>query len=133
MNRLKELAQHGLYSPEQEHDSCGVGLVANVKGGKSHQIIEEGIQVLLNLGHRGAAGSDPETGDGAGLLIQMPHQFFLKECSRLGINLPGPGEYGVGMVFLPPQPEGQEKCRALVTKVINDEGVETPWVARRAR
>ena len=123
MSRLKELAQHGLYSPEQEHDSCGVGVVANIKGGKSHQIIEEGIQVLVNLGHRGAAGSDPETGDGAGLLIQMPHEFFQQECSGLGFDLPGPGEYGVGMVFLPPQPEGQEKCRALVTKVINDEGL----------
>ena len=124
MNRLKELAQHGLYSPEQEHDSCGVGVVANIKGGKSHQIIEEGMQVLVNLGHRGAAGSDPETGDGAGLLIQMPHQFFQKECSRLGFDLPDQGEYGVAMVFLPPQPEGSEKCRALVTKVINDEGLE---------
>ena len=124
MNRLKELAQHGLYAPEQEHDSCGVGVVANIKGGKSHRIIEEGMEVLVSLGHRGAAGSDPETGDGAGLLIQMPHQFFQKECIRLGIDLPGPGEYGVGMVFLPPQPEGLEKCRALVNKVINDEGLE---------
>jgi glutamate synthase (NADPH/NADH) large chain len=124
MNRLKELAQHGLYSPEQEHDGCGVGVVANVKGGKSHQIIEEGMKVLVSLGHRGAAGSDPETGDGAGLLIQMPHQFFQKECSRLGIDLPGPGAYGVAMLFLPPQPESLEKCRALVTKVINDEGLK---------
>ena len=124
MNRLKELARHGLYSPEQEHDSCGVGVVANVRGGKSHRIIEEGMEVLINLGHRGAAGSDPETGDGAGLLIQMPHQFFQKECSRLGIDLPGPGEYGVAMMFLPPQPEGLEKCRALVIKVINDEGLK---------
>ena len=124
MNRLKELAQHGLYSPEQEHDSCGVGVVANVKGGKSHQIIEDGMEVLVNLGHRGAAGSDPETGDGAGVLIQMPHQLFQKECSRLGIGLPGLGEYGVAMMFLPPQPEGLEKCRALVTKVIHDEGLE---------
>ena len=124
MNPLKELARHGLYSPEQEHDSCGVGVVANIKGGKSHQIIEEGVQVLVNLGHRGAAGSDPDTGDGAGLLIQMPHQFFQKECSRLGIDLPGPGEYGAAMVFLPPQPEGLEKCRALVNKVIHDEGLE---------
>ncbi len=124
MNPLKELARHGLYSPEQEHDSCGVGVVANIKGGKSHQIIEDGVQVLVNLGHRGAAGSDPDTGDGAGLLIQMPHRFFQKECSRLGIDLPGPGEYGAAMVFLPPQPEGLEKCRALVNKVIHDEGLE---------
>ena len=72
----------------------------------------------------GLRGSDPETGDGAGLLIQMPHQFLQKECSRLGIDLPGPGEYGVGMVFLPPQPEGLERCRALLTNVINDEGLK---------
>ena len=124
MNRLNELARHGLYSPEQEHDGCGVGVVANVRGGKSHQIIEEGIRVLLNLGHRGAAGSDPETGDGAGVLIQMPHEFFEKECARLGIALPGPGEYAAAMMFLPPQPEGLEKCRALVAKAVNDEGLQ---------
>ena len=121
---MKELAQRGLYSPQQEHDSCGVGVVANIKGEKSHQIIEEGMQVLVNLGHRGAAGRDQETGDGAGLLIQMPHRFFQKECSQLGIDLPGPGEYGVAMVFLPPQSEGLAKCRALLAKVINDEGLK---------
>ena len=124
MNRLKELAQRGLYSPEQEHDGCGVGVVANIKGRKSHQIIEEGIQVLVNLGHRGAAGSDPETGDGAGVLIQMPHEFFQRECSRLGIRLPGPGGYGVAMMFMPPQPEGLAKCQALTAKVVEDEGLE---------
>ena len=124
MNRLKELAQRGLYSPEQEHDGCGVGVVADIKGRKSHQTIEEGIQVLVNLGHRGAAGSDPETGDGAGVLIQMPHEFFQRECSKLGISLPGPGEYGVGMMFMPPQPEGLEKCRALTEKVVEDEGLK---------
>jgi len=124
MNRLKELAKYGLYSPQHEHDSCGVGVVANIKGGKSHQIIEEGLQVLVNLGHRGAAGCDPETGDGAGILIQMPHQFFQAECSRLNIPLPGPGEYGVGMVFLPPKPEAQATCQAFLDKVIADEGLE---------
>ena len=102
MSRLRELAKYGLYSPQHEHESCGVGVVANIKGGKSHQIIEEGLQVLVNLGHRGATGCDPETGDGAGILIQMPHELFQAECSSLGIDLPGPGEYGVGMVFLPP-------------------------------
>ena len=124
MNRLRELAQHGLYSPQFEHDGCGVGVVANIRGEKSHQIIEEGLQVLVNLGHRGAAGCDPETGDGAGILIQMPHLFFRKECSRLGISLPGPGEYGVGMVFLPLQAEAREKCRCLVDRVIEAEGLE---------
>ena len=124
MDQLRELAQQGLYSPQHEHDSCGVGVVANITGEKSHQIIDESLQVLVNLGHRGASGCDPETGDGAGILIQMPHQFFIEECSRLGIALPGAGEYGVGMVFLPPETQAQTKCRALVDKVIEDEGLE---------
>ena len=102
VNPLKKLAETGLYSPELEHDSCGVGMVANIKGGKSHFIIEESLQVLRNLGHRGACGCDPETGDGAGILIQMPHDFFSKECAQLGIKLSCAGDYGVGMIFLPP-------------------------------
>ena len=124
MDPLKELARKGLYSPEQEHDACGVGVVADIKGRKSHQIVEEGLQVLINLGHRGAAGSDPETGDGAGLLIQTPHSFFRGESRRLGFQLPADGEYGVGMVFLPPQPEAFEKARDLVSRHIEDEGLE---------
>ena len=124
MNPLKELAQHGLYSPELEHDSCGVGVVANIKGGKSHKIITDSLQVLVNLGHRGACGCDPETGDGAGILIQMPHQFFLKECARSGLDLPGPGEYGVGMVFLPPQPEAEGRCQTLIERAITEEGLD---------
>ena len=124
MDPLKELAKKGLYSPEQEHDACGVGVVADIKGRKSHQIVEEGLQVLINLGHRGAAGSDPETGDGAGLLIQTPHDFFRSESQRLGFKLPADGEYGVGMVFLPPQPEAFEKARDQVSRHIEDEGLE---------
>ena len=124
MDPLKELASKGLYSPEQEHDACGVGVVADIKGRKSHQIVEEGLQVLINLGHRGAAGSDPETGDGAGILIQTPHSLFRRESQRLGFQLPADGEYGVGMVFLPPQPEAEEKARALMSRVIEEEGLE---------
>ena len=124
MDALKNLAQYGLYTPQTEHDSCGVGLVANIKGDKSHQIIDESLQVLINLGHRGACGRDPETGDGAGILIQMPHQFFQAECGRLEMALPGPGGYGVGMVFLPPQDEAGAKCRALIESVIQQEGLE---------
>jgi len=124
MNRLKELAQHGLYSPQFEHDSCGVGVVANIKGGKSHQIINDGLEVLVNLGHRGAAGCDPETGDGSGIMIQMPHEFLQAECERLQFTIPGAGEYGVGMLFLPPEPQSQEKCRSLVDHVIQEEGLE---------
>jgi glutamate synthase domain-containing protein 2/glutamate synthase domain-containing protein 1/glutamate synthase domain-containing protein 3 len=123
MSTLKDLAKFGLYSPEQEHDSCGVGVVANIKGVKSHQIVAEGIQVLINLGHRGACGRDPETGDGSGVLIQMPDSFFRIECASLGITLPPLDEYGVGMVFLPHQEDAQAKCEALIEKVIVDEGL----------
>ena len=91
----------GLYDPAQEHDACGMGFVASIRGEKSHQIIEQGIQILINLTHRGACGCDPETGDGAGLLIQIPHKFFARECETLGFTLPEPGEYAVGMTFLP--------------------------------
>ena len=124
MDPLKELAGKGLYSPEQEHDSCGVGVVADIKGRKSHRIIEEGLEVLINLGHRGAAGSDPETGDGAGILLQMPHDLFRRESERLGFQLPSGGEYGVGMVFLPPQPEAARKARSLIEEVVASEGLE---------
>ena len=124
MNRFRKLAEKGLYSPQHEHDSCGVGVVANITGEKTHQIIDESLQVLVNLGHRGASGCDPETGDGAGILIQMPHEFLVKECADLGIKLPSPGEYGVGMVFLPALSQSQEKCRALVNKAVEDEGLE---------
>ena len=122
MHPLRELAKKGLYSPEQEHDACGVGVVANIKGQKTHQIIDEGVQVLINLGHRGAAGRDPETGDGAGILIQTPEKLFRREAAALGFELPASGEYGVGMVFLPP--EAQTKCRDLITTVIEAEGLE---------
>ena len=124
MDRLKELASKGLYSPEQEHDACGVGVVADIKGRKSHKTIEEGLQVLINLGHRGAVGSDPETGDGAGILIQTPHRLFRIESQRLGFELPADGEYGVGMVFLPSEPEAEEKARDLISSVIVGEGLE---------
>ena len=91
----------GLYDPANEHDACGLGFVANIKGAKSHAIVEQGIEVLKHLEHRGACGCDPETGDGAGVLIQIPHEFFAKECAKLGMELPAPGGYAVGMVFLP--------------------------------
>ena len=123
MNPLRELAEHGLYSPHLEHDSCGVGVVANIKGGQSHEIITESLQVLVNLGHRGACGCDPETGDGAGILMQMPHAFFSKECPALGFDLPEPGSYGVGMVFLPPTPGARALCEDLINRSIASEGL----------
>ena len=78
----------GLYDPAHEHDACGIGFVANVRGTQSHEIIRKGIEVLINLTHRGACGCDPETGDGAGILIQIPHRFFVRECAKLGFACP---------------------------------------------
>src|SRR5580704_13098958 len=94
----------GLYDPAYEHDACGVGFVVNMRGEKSHQIVRSGLEILVNLTHRGACGCDPLTGDGAGFLTQIPHEFFKASCKDLGIDLPAPGEYGVGTVFLPPDP-----------------------------
>lgn len=93
--------QQGLYDPQYEHDACGIGAVVNVSGAADHQIIEYGKQTLMNLSHRGAAGADEVTGDGAGVLCQIPHEFFAGECAGLGMDLPGPHAFGVGMVFGP--------------------------------
>ena len=124
MNSLKELAQSGgLYSPEHEHDACGVGMVANIKGEKTHTIITESLQVLDNLGHRGASGSDPDTGDGAGILVQMPDAFFQKVASAAGVNLPAEGKYGVGMAFLPQDTAAVATCVAHIEKVVANEGL----------
>ena len=114
--------RNGLYDPRFERDACGVGLVANISGTKSHDILEKGLEILVNLAHRGACGCDPLTGDGAGILLQMPHQFLKQQCADIGITLPGPGEYGVGMVFLPPDPHQHQICEALVQQVIENEG-----------
>jgi glutamate synthase domain-containing protein 2/glutamate synthase domain-containing protein 1/glutamate synthase domain-containing protein 3 len=113
----------GLYDPRYEHDACGIGFVANISGKKSHDIIVKGIEILLNLAHRGACGCDPRTGDGAGVLIQIPHAFFEAECSRSGFALPSPGEYGVGMVFLPVEPHERMECEAILEEIVRDEGL----------
>ena len=99
--------RQGLYDPRNEHDSCGVGFIVNIKGRKSHAIIEDGLRILANLTHRGAVGADPKAGDGAGILIQIPDGFFRAECTALGFELPAVGDYGVGMFFLPPDHERQ--------------------------
>ncbi len=114
-------APQGLYDPRFEHDACGMGFVANVKGQKSHDIIVKGIQVLINLTHRGACGCDPETGDGAGVLIQIPHAYFVRECAQLGFTLPPAGEYGVGMTFLPVEPPARQQCEGIIEKIVRDE------------
>jgi glutamate synthase (NADPH) large chain len=113
----------GLYDPAHEHDACGIGFVASVTGQKSHDIITKGIQVLLNLTHRGACGCDPETGDGAGVLIQVPHQFFARECHKLGFELPEPGSYGVGMTFLPVEKNPRLQCEGILERIVREEGL----------
>jgi glutamate synthase domain-containing protein 2/glutamate synthase domain-containing protein 1/glutamate synthase domain-containing protein 3 len=113
----------GLYDPRNEHDACGIGFVANIKGQKSHDIIVKGIQVLINLTHRGACGCDPETGDGAGITIQLPHKFFSRECAKLGFTLPNPGEYGVGMTFLPVERAPRLECEGILERIVQEEGL----------
>jgi glutamate synthase (NADPH/NADH) large chain len=116
-------AAQGLYRPQHEHDACGVGFVANIEGQKSHDIVLKGVQILINLTHRGACGCDPQTGDGAGILIQIPHSFFERECARIGFTLPAPGEYGVGMVFLPVDPQERILCEGILEKVAREHGL----------
>ena len=116
-------APQGLYDPRNEHDACGIGFVASISGHKSHDIIAKGIQVLINLTHRGACGCDPETGDGAGILIQIPHKFFARECAALGFTLPPEGEYGVGMTFLPVEPHQRLSCEGILERIVREEGL----------
>src|SRR5450631_4408671 len=113
----------GLYNPAHEHDACGIGFVASISGQKSHDIIRKGIQVLLNLAHRGACGCDPETGDGAGVLIQIPHKFFARECEKLGFALSKPGTYGVGMTFLPVEKHPRLQCEGILERIVREEGL----------
>jgi glutamate synthase domain-containing protein 2/glutamate synthase domain-containing protein 1/glutamate synthase domain-containing protein 3 len=116
-------AEQGLYDPRNEHDACGIGFVVNTKGEQSHDIILKGLQILINLAHRGACGCDPETGDGAGILIQIPHKFFARECEALGFTLPPPGEYGVGMVFLPVEPPHRLIAEGILERIAREEGL----------
>jgi len=115
-------AAQGLYHPAYEHDACGVGFVAHIKGRKSHAIIDQGLTVLRNLTHRGATGFDPKLGDGAGILIQLPDRFFREEMAKQGVTLPKPGQYGVGMVFLPREPASRLACEYEIERAIKDEG-----------
>ena len=115
----------GLYHPSNEHDACGIGFVVNIKNEPSHDIITKGIQILVNLTHRGACGCDPETGDGAGILIQIPHKFFVKECESLGFTLPAAGDYGVGMMFLPVERQQRMTCKGIVETLAREAGLTT--------
>ena len=118
----REAQRSGLYRRQTESDACGVGFVAHIDGRRSHDIIEMGLRIVENLAHRGACGCDPLTGDGAGILVQLPHRFFVREYKDLGFELPAPGKYGVGMVFLPSDVFDRNVCSEAFEKVIHDEG-----------
>jgi glutamate synthase (NADPH/NADH) large chain len=112
----------GLYNPAYEHDACGVGFVANIKGTKSHSIIEQGLTILRNLNHRGAVGADPKASDGAGILIQIPDRFLREAMKKQGVALPPAGHYGVGLVFLPRDPASRLACEYEIERAVKDEG-----------
>ncbi len=114
--------RQGLYDPQFEHDACGIGFVVNIRGQKSHTIVRQALTVLANLAHRGGAGSEDNTGDGAGILVQIPDRFFRGACPRLGIELPRPGEYGVGIAFLPHEKTTRKVMRAQIEAIVQEEG-----------
>jgi glutamate synthase (ferredoxin) len=115
-------AAQGLYDPRHEHDACGVGFVVDIKGRRSHGIVSQALQVLKNLLHRGACGSEVNTGDGAGILIQMPDAFLRRAFDAVGVSLPPPGHYGVGLVFLPRTPRQADECRRMLAAIVEEEG-----------
>jgi len=122
MENLNE--QQGLYRDSFEHDACGIGFVAHVKGRKSHQNITDALTILENLDHRGACGAEPNTGDGAGIMIQVPHEFLFDECLRTGFSLPQYGDYGVGMLFMPKEIRAREECREIIYRTAEKLGFE---------
>ncbi len=121
---FRRLERDGLYLKEHEHDACGVGVVANISGDRSHEIIQQGLEVLRNLGHRGACGCDPETGDGAGILVQMPHRFMVKVAAECGVDLPDALRYAVAMCFLPQDEELRRFCMQALERSAREHGVE---------
>ncbi len=122
MNFADYPPKQGLYDPRFEHDACGIGFVADLRGRKSHDILEKGLQILLNLEHRGACGCESNTGDGAGILIQTPHAFLAEESEKLRIGLPDPGHYAAGMLFLPTDADERTSCREVFESIVREEG-----------
>ncbi len=118
----RRLERWGLYEPQMEHDACGIGFVAHIKGEKSRDIVEQGLEILRRLSHRAACGADPDTGDGAGILLQLPHRFFKAEGLRLGFEMPRRRRYGIGQVFLPPDRQQRSACEEILEEVIAKEG-----------
>ncbi|MFD2521309.1 glutamate synthase large subunit [Emticicia soli] len=124
MTEAEQVTEQGLYRSEFEHDACGIGFRAHLKGRRSHGIVTDAIKMLERMDHRGACGCDPNTGDGAGILLQIPHEFFLDECNKLNFQLPSSGEYGVGMVFFPGNETEREECREILNRKIKKIGLE---------
>src|SRR6478736_6354616 len=120
---MAEINTPGLYDPSFEHDSCGIGFVANLKGRKSHDIVKNALHMLARMEHRGACGCESNTGDGAGILIQIPHEYFVDVCVKLGIKLPPYGQYAVGQVFFPKDEKLREDCRAILNRNIEKLGM----------
>jgi len=123
-NHNNQLNNKGLYEPRREHDGCGIGTVVNTNGQRDHSIIEYGKEILINLHHRGATGADEVTGDGAGILFQIPHEFFEAECKSLGFSLPPASKYGVGMVFGSKDQELRKKCDDILKSALNHYGLK---------
>ena len=122
MNTNKLPPKQGLYDPQMEHDACGVGFIVHMKGKKSHEIVEQALTILLNLDHRGACGCEANTGDGAGILMQVPHKFLKKVAAAQNITLPEPGQYGVGAIYSSLDPNQREKSRRIFEKIVTEEG-----------
>ncbi len=122
----------GLYDPALDKDSCGVGFIADIKGRKSHKLVQDALAILCNLEHRGAVGADPRAGDGAGILVQIPHRFFAKEAAGLGFALPEPGAYAVGVLFMPRDPDWRQVIRDIYAQMIRREGMTLLGLARGA-
>src|SRR5690349_21572862 len=116
-------AAEGLYDLSLEKDSCGVGFIANIKGKKSHRIVSDALNILCNLEHRGAVGADPRAGDGAGILVQIPHAFFKRKTAELGFKLPEPGQYAIGALFLPKDTAWRKVIQSIIADQIKDEGL----------
>ena len=123
MRRAQAIPQaQGLYHPNNEHDACGVGFVAHIKGRRTHAIIQQGLKILENLDHRGAVGADKLRGDGAGILIQIPDALYREEMATQGVTLPAPGEYGVAMMFLPKETASRLACEQEMERAVRAEG-----------
>ncbi|MGQ0621577.1 MAG: glutamate synthase-related protein [Panacagrimonas sp.] len=121
-HKIEEARRLGLYSPSNEHDACGIGFIAHIKGSKSQSIVEQGLLILKNLEHRGAVGADKLMGDGAGILIQIPDQLYREDLARQGVELPPVGEYGVGMIFLPKENASRIACEQEIERAVREEG-----------